>query len=152
MIVMSLRSDDRWINCVLSHSHPRRSTQMKAASTSTSWALGRTWLSPIPCCLLITQTIDATKRGSISRFFNHSCEPNCETQKVGHVHVMLVCVPVFVHVFVYVFLYFYLHVHVHVLFLLFHESVPYFAVDCQWLSPNRLLQHSEHQRRRRTDV
>lgn len=28
------------------------------------------------------EVIDATLRGSISRFMNHSCDPNCETQKV----------------------------------------------------------------------
>ena len=29
------------------------------------------------------ELIDATLKGSNSRFLNHSCDPNCETQKVG---------------------------------------------------------------------
>lgn len=28
------------------------------------------------------ELIDATLKGSNSRFLNHSCDPNCETQKV----------------------------------------------------------------------
>jgi len=27
------------------------------------------------------QLIDASKKGGLARFINHSCDPNCETQK-----------------------------------------------------------------------
>ncbi|KAM7266705.1 hypothetical protein ACFE04_004602 [Oxalis oulophora] len=41
-------------------------------------------------CLDASDYIDATKKGSIARFINHSCEPNCETRKwtvLGEVRV-----------------------------------------------------------------
>ncbi len=28
-----------------------------------------------------SETIDAAERGNAGRFLNHSCDPNCETQK-----------------------------------------------------------------------
>jgi hypothetical protein len=31
-------------------------------------------------CLLV-QMIDAARRGSVARFINHSCDPNCHTEK-----------------------------------------------------------------------
>lgn len=32
--------------------------------------------------LTADEMIDATQKGNMSRFMNHSCDPNCETQKV----------------------------------------------------------------------
>lgn len=31
------------------------------------------------------EVIDASYKGNVSRYMNHSCDPNCETQKVGHI-------------------------------------------------------------------
>ncbi len=33
--------------------------------------------------LTADEMIDATQKGNMSRFMNHSCDPNCETQKVS---------------------------------------------------------------------
>ena len=35
------------------------------------------------CITVLPQIIDATFKGNLSRFINHSCDSNCETQKVG---------------------------------------------------------------------
>lgn len=38
------------------------------------------------------EIIDATAKGNVTRFVNHSCEPSCETQKVcpaSSVHAVL---------------------------------------------------------------
>lgn len=45
-------------------------------------------VAEIPQLLVVSpQIIDATLKGNCSRFMNHSCEPNCETQKVNKVTV-----------------------------------------------------------------
>jgi SET domain-containing protein len=46
----------------------------------------RAWTSSADCCLsfvhdVCARIIDAGPKGNLSRFMNHSCQPNCETQK-----------------------------------------------------------------------
>lgn len=44
-------------------------------------ALGKGEVFLIFFVLLHGQLIDATSKGGIFRYINHSCDPNCETQK-----------------------------------------------------------------------
>lgn len=49
----------------------RRQNQMKATNNTHLYFMN----------LCATQTIDASAKGNVSRFINHSCAPNCATQK-----------------------------------------------------------------------